>query len=165
MNTSFKLPNVDVKYSNIIINHKNRTATIDVQTRKHGNKRWSKVTTIEAVVTKALLDWAMLKFKSYDGSETTAFKLYLKKRGIEFYPGILRTLTFESYNLSEDYQENPFKLVYYNNGKHTLTLVNVRPLIKDSKGNYHKPVYQNKEGEIKMSYYSKNSFRRLVIQS
>lgn len=165
MEAKFQIPNVDVKYSNIIIDHKTKKATIEVRTRKAGGKRWSKANIIECYVTQATLDWFLNKFNDKDGNTTTAFKLYLKKRGITFKPGILRTLSFESYNMSEDYAENPFKLVLYNNSDiHTLTLVNKRPRELNADGKYVVKTYINHEGQTRESFYSKKAFRRLVIQ-
>ena len=63
-------------------------------------------------------------------------------------------MVFESNNLSEVYAENPFKLLRYDDGAYSITLVHIKSKVKNEQGKWE---YQ------KYKYYSKHCFRRLVF--
>jgi len=147
-----QIPTSDVKYSNITITSiENRTATITVQTRKANSKtgRWSKPKTIDVRLSNEISKW--LFERHHDGK--TGFQKFLDKKEIPFKRGILQQLDFISNNLSEDYYENPFKIIEYPNYTQ-LTLTHRRPMIKNAQGKY---VYPEKP------FYKRESYRRYVI--
>ncbi len=146
----------EVKYSNIRVCLKTRTVTLDVCTRKVGGKRWLKANSFEitAKLSQTLYQWLATYSVNHNGAKITPFQKYLINRNIQFRPGILKTMEFVSHNLSEDYKENPFKLLLFDDGSSQLTLVHLKNKIKNDKGIW---VDQQKK------YYSKHCFRRLVI--
>ena len=142
MTTTVKLfvnPDVRVRITNLLVNVKDFTfqLTLGTKTKKQRNFREEVVT---GKISVDLHDWLTQTFKErikvaddseigYKYMETgkllTGFKAFLAKQGIEFQPGILKDMIFESDNKSESYQENPFKIIRYLDGHVTLTLVNI----------------------------------------
>lgn len=55
------VPTQDVQYSNISVSIKEFTVTLDVRTRKQGNKRWSKANRITAKLSYDLYNWLIHK--------------------------------------------------------------------------------------------------------
>ena len=152
------VPTQDVQYSNISVSIKEFTVTLDVRTRKQGNKRWSKANRITAKLSYHLYNWlihkrVLLNSQDKNSQKITGFQKYLVKQGIEFHPGILSTMKFESSNLSEVYAENPFKLIAYEDGAYSITLVHLKNKVKETNGNWTNQ---------KNRYYSKACFRRLI---
>lgn len=150
---TMQIPMVEVKYSDITITSlKNRTATITVQHRKLGSKsRFSNKKTINVKLSKDMVSWLWRK----DREGKTGFQKYLIKNEVKFKPGILKKMVFQSSNLSEDYNENPFKIIEYADGSVQLTLTCYRPKIKVN-GSYVEPNHK---------YYKRESYRRYVIQN
>lgn len=133
----FENPNVDVKFSQIKVNITDYTfqLVLGIKTKR---QRKFREELVEGQISKELRKWLCEMFDEVEtreteqgtvrvktGARTTSFQLFLRKQGIEFRPGILNEMVFESDNTSENYAENPFKMIRYINGKNTLTLVNV----------------------------------------
>lgn len=106
------------------------------------------------------------------GVNTTGFEIFLKRIEKEFSPGILKSLSFHSANDSEDYYENPFKLIRLND-KSILTLVNVAPKQKEMKFNpetgktdihYSQRYFKVGDDQYRKSYVPKKNYCRLVVQ-
>ena len=148
------IPTEEVQYSNIVVNLKKRTITLDVRTRKINGKRWSKPQSITAKMTYELYGWLTNRRINLNNNKVTGFQKYLDTRGIEFVPGILNKMVFESNNLSEVYAENPFKLLCYDDGAYSITLVHIKSKVKNEQGKWECQKYK---------YYSKHCFRRLVF--
>ena len=148
------IPTEEVQYSNIVVNLKKRTITLDVRTRKIGGKRWRKAQSITAKMTYELYGWLTNRRINLNNNKVTGFQKYLDTRGIEFVPGILNKMVFESNNLSEVYAENPFKLLCYDDGAYSITLVHIKSKVKNEQGKWECQKYK---------YYSKHCFRRLVF--
>ena len=149
------VPTEEIRYSNINVSVKSNSVSIDIQRRKVGGKRWKKKYTINAKMSYELRSWLLdKKVKLSNGNKATGFQKYLEKQGIEFHPGILKDMSFECHNLSEEYAENPFKILLYPDGSSCITLVHIKRKIKNQNGEW---VDQARK------YYSKFCFRRLVI--
>ena len=148
------IPTEEVQYSNLSVSLKNKTITLDVRTRKLNGKRWRKPQTITAKMTYELYGWLTDKRINLNNQKVTGFQKYLDNRGIEFTPGILSQMVFESDNLSEIYSENPFKLLCYDDGAYSITLVHIKSKVKNPQGQWVHQQYK---------YYSKHCFRRLVF--
>lgn len=148
------IPTEEVQYSNIVVNLKKRTITLDVRTRKIGGKRWRKAQSITAKMTYELYGWLTNRRINLNNNKVTGFQKYLDTRGIDFVPGILNKMVFESNNLSEVYAENPFKLLCYDDGAYSITLVHIKSKVKNEQGKWEYQQYK---------YYSKHCFRRLVF--
>ena len=148
------IPTEEVQYSNIVVNLKKRTITLDVRTRKIGGKRWRKDQSITAKMTYELYGWLTNRRINLNNNKVTGFQKYLDTRGIDFVPGILNKMVFESNNLSEVYAENPFKLLCYDDGAYSITLVHIKSKVKNEQGKWECQKYK---------YYSKHCFRRLVF--
>lgn len=150
-----QIPTVDVKYSAInITSLKNKTATIFVQTRKANSKtgRWSKGRLVEVKLSKELVKWLWQRHSNGQ----TGFQKFLAKKEIPFYTGILKDLVFISNNLSEDYYENPFKIIEYKDGSTQLTLTHLRPQKYNSQTKKFEQPYK--------AFYRKESYRRYAIE-
>ena len=148
------IPTEEVQYSNFVVNLKKRTITLDVRTRKINGKRWRKPQSITAKMTYELYGWLTNRRINLNNNKVTGFQKYLDTRGIDFVPGILNKMVFESNNLSEVYAENPFKLLCYDDGAYSITLVHIKSKVKNEQGKWEYQQYK---------YYSKHCFRRLVF--
>lgn len=190
MNTTVKLfvnPTVKVRVSNIKVDVKNYKFELLLETKTNRQKIWRQEN-ISGSISKALRDWLLIatdeKIKvvadnerGYDfvpsGRKLTGFQKFLTKKGIEFTPGILSTLTFESDNNSDNYFDNPFKIMTFLDQEPKLTLVNVAPkkVIVESDPQTGKSSYYSKEqfikmndGSIKKAFFSNKYFIRLKTE-
>lgn len=137
--TTFENPVANIKMSNIVINPEKFTfsLTLGTKTKKQRNYHEEVVT---GKISKELHDWLMKRFdervqvkadneQGYQwiktGKKLTGFQAFLSKNNLEYKPGLLNKLVFESDNNSEEYAQNPFKIIQYLDGHATLTLVNV----------------------------------------
>lgn len=157
----------DVQFSNITITDlKKGTVEVTIKTKKPSGKRWLKKRVVTCTISPDLREWlfqygtAIAKdhlgnIYSDPDNKMTGFQKYLVRKNIPFKRGILKELVFESNNLSEDYYENPFKVIQYDDGHNSLTLVNQRPR-KLINGKYVIP---------EKRFYAKASYRRWVLQS
>lgn len=166
MKQMYVTPN-DVQFSNITITDlKKGLVEITIKTKKPSGKRWLNKRIINCTMSPDLREWffsfsnAIVKdihgnTYSDPSNKMTGFQKYLVRKDITFKRGILKELSFQSNNLSEDYYENPFKVIQYDDGHNSLTLVNQRPR-KLIDGKYITP---------DKKFYSRQSYRRLVLQS
>ena len=106
------------------------------------------------------------------GEKSTGFQIFLERKSLEFQPGILSTMTFKSDNFSEDYYQNPFKLVILND-KAILTLVNIaakertqehNPTTGKVETHYTQRYFQVEGGGYRKSYVPKKNYCRLIVQ-
>lgn len=189
MTTTVKLfvnPEVRVRITNLLVNVKDFTfqLTLGTKTNRQRNFREEVVT---GKISTDLQDWLTQTFKERikveDDSELgykymdtgnllTGFKVFLSKQGIEFKPGILKDMVFESDNKSESYQENPFKIIRYLDGHVTLTLVNIGTkkvvTIEDPTTGESKQMWKQSFTKLGDRYvpnfFSKKNFVRLKVQ-
>lgn len=179
----FENPNVDVKFSQIKVNITDYTFQLVLGT-KTKRQRIYREETVQGAISKELRKWLCEMFDEREtieteegtvsvktGKRTTGFQNFLNKQGIEFKPGVLKEMVFQSDNKSDNYSENPFKMIRYINGKNTLTLVNVG--VKQSVGTTDPNTGEIKErwkqtfvkiGErYTPAFFGKKSFIRLKI--
>ena len=182
----FVAPESVVRFSNIKVDVKNWTfeVTLGTKTKKQKLFREEVVT---GKVSRELYKWLTEAFKErikvedqseqgYYYAETgnllTGFKSYLAKKNIEFKPGILNQLVFESDNKSDSYADNPFKLIKYADGKASLTLVNVgvkKAIIEEDPNtgeskSYWKQTFVKMGDRITPQFFNKKHYIRLRIE-
>jgi hypothetical protein len=185
---TYNTPEAVVKISNISLNPKDRKATLVLATKEKGKRKFIEEEIIVSLTAEVYHWFTQLKddvvkevadnpqgfVYTKTGTKSTTFQRYLKRLGIEFAPGVLQTMSFESDNKSESYADNPFRIIRYTNGSNSITLVNV-----PSKKTVEKVDLST--GEVKSSYYQKygklnngqnvkafimpKMYRRLVIQT
>lgn len=184
---SYHTPDVTVKYSNIFIDAYRKHFSMTMAYKEKGKRKFTE-RTIEGTVTKELADWCsiltpeIVKIKADNeegfiemksGRSLTGYQKYLKKRDLDLFSNPLYKMVFTSDNNSEDYYENPFKLVCYEDGRNTLSLVRVRSKemverIDTTTGEIHRTfkhkTYVDSEGKTKRSYIIPKYYRRLIIQ-
>lgn len=134
-------PSGKVRMSNIVIDVKSCSFSMTIGT-KQGRQKLFREETISGKINLEVKRWLteMTPVKTQTpadnevgyvwtdtGNKLTGFQKFLSKCNIEFKPGILSTLAFESENNSEQYAENPFKIIRYADGNCSLTLVNISP--------------------------------------
>ena len=182
---TFAKPEGVVSMSNISIDIKNKQFSLSLGFIPN-KKRKAIVQQITGGVSHELMDWLTKAYeveelvespdgpiKVKTGEIKTPFQRYLQKRGIEFKPGILNTMTFTGKNDSESYEEFPLKVVMYIKSP-MLTLVNVAPKKKTStvnintgeiteswKNNY----FVGTQGNLMKSFFTPKNYRRYVIQN
>lgn len=185
--SNFVTPEVDVRFSNLVVDSLKKHFTMTVGTRAIGKRKFTEKQ-ISGNITSDLADWfSLLRDEKVKvaadneqgfefiktGRKLTNFQKYLTKRGIEQTPNILNSLVFESPNDSQDYALNPFRLVVYTTGKCTLTLVNVASKKKvshvdvntgETTDKYYNRLFINKEGKAQKSFIIPQYFRRLMVQ-
>lgn len=179
-------PNVQVRMSNIEIDVKKFTfkLTLGTKTSRQKNFREEVVT---GKTTVELIEWLTLKVKERikivadneqgfewveSGNLLTGFQMFLKKRNLEFVPGILKSSTFTSDNKSEEFGDNPFKLIQYMSGHRTLTLVNIGSKSVVTKEDpttgevteFWKRNYIKIGERMMPSFFGKKSFVRYLVQ-
>lgn len=159
-----------VSFKNLIVNPKNKTFSIDFSFIE-GRQRKFNFQTVSGRITPELYDWFTKSFikSQKDGpvgtETTTSFKEYLKRKGLEFKPGILQELSWTCNNRSQDSDECPFRLTIsplY--GTATLNVVfKYAKVVKDKRTD------PNTGKEVKVFGYKKYAnmkreyFRRLEI--
>ena len=102
-----------------------------------GRKKKFEYQEVTGHVTKELYDWFTKVFvmnnheSDVSGKKTTtAFKLFLERKGLDFKPGILKDLEFTCDNRSQDFDDCPFRLtISPEYGTATLNLVYKFPKI------------------------------------
>ena len=179
-------PEGKIKMSNILIDIKNCTFSMTIGIKQGRQKLYREETIsgkLNLEVKKWLTQMTPVKIQvpanneqGYQwidsGNKMTGFQKFLNKKGIEFKPGILNELSFESNNNSENYADNPFKIIRYANGNVSLTLVNIAPVkvveTADPTTGEIKTNYKQKFIKIGESYreafVSKKFFVRYMIQ-
>lgn len=134
--TSFQTPEATVQFSNIKLDHKKKTFSLTLGTKKNGQRKFREEE-VNGTLTSELYNFftrmtaVKIPVQKEEGIEwirtgqmATAFQKYLNKREIQFTPGILSTMKFECDNTSPERIKNPFRLVMLGE-KNILTLVNV----------------------------------------
>lgn len=157
------VPNVYIQMYDIQISKDGKRFKLKLKTSRTDYIRNAKVKEVYGKVSPALRNYL---FHKREGQ--TNFQRFLIKNNIEPKTGVLKSMKFISHNMSESFEECPFKLIMYKS-EPQLTLVNARPMkrVQDKEGNF-KVKYQtfiDKEGNVRTAYYSKEAFRRLVIQA
>jgi hypothetical protein len=187
MNTNvrnFVRPNGQVYYSDINIDTTKCTFSLNYAFVPKGKRKIVYEPTVQGTITPELKLWLTKVFaetanvvidgktvKRETGRNLTGFQLFLERTGKTFEPNILASMTFHSNNFSEDYYENPFKLVMLND-KSVLTLINVAPKQKTMKFNpatgktdvHYTQRYFQINGEWRKSYVPKKNYCRLILQ-
>ena len=132
---------------------------------------WFSLITDEKIKVEALNERGYIMEKT--GRKLTNFQKYLKKMNIEETPNVLHSLIFEDNNTSEVYQNNPFKLVMYAEGKCTLSLVNsvaktkierVEPSTGEIHTYYKDRYFVDANGKNRKSYTIPAYYKRLIVQ-
>lgn len=184
-----EFPNVDVRLTNMVLDVSYRKVSFNLETRKTGNKKWSKPQPIEAFATKEVLEFFTQlsddkvqvvadNEKGYEwiptGNKSTGFQRLLRMRGVEYTPGILQETIFESANDSQDRSLNPFRLFINEiTGTNTLSMVNVpaktrMETIDPNTGeivvSYKQRYGQMPDGRWTKVFYKKDAYRRLVVR-
>lgn len=180
------LPYASVRISEIRIDVRNRRFELLLSGKTMPKSRWLKPKKVSGYLSTRLYNW-LTKFrvrKHYDSSvgkyvvslpktEVTGFQLYLEKINMEFVPGILSKLVFESDNTSDNYYEHPFRLSYYSDtDNYVLSLVNEVPKKQvrtldpetgktiityvDKLSKSGKPLYYSKDRYLRYIKYHKN---------
>lgn len=189
MNTTnvkfFDKPEAIVSISNLSVNISECKFSLNLAYTLKG-KRKAIIQDVSGNITPELKEWLSVahvdKVKSLDeqGNEiwlptetsSTGFQRFLAKNNKQFVPGILKTLVFTSDNNSEDYHQNPFKLVLLKD-KAILSLVNVAskkreefidPETGEKTVTYKQKYFKNNEDQYRKSFVSKKYFLRLIIQ-
>lgn len=179
---TFETPELLVKISNIELDIKGCKASFVLSTRKDRRHKWEDEV-VNATMTPELKDWFSKKkpekvqtgenIWTKTGKMLSSFQKYLQKRSIEFQPGILKGMSFESKNDSKDYAENPFKIIRLE-GRNILSLVNIpskkRTVISDPETGqdtvyYSWKTYKDEQGNIRRAFIAPKNYRRLVVQS
>lgn len=189
MNTTivnFEKFNGIVKFSNIQL-FPNMLFTLDLQIKEEGKRNFSKVIPVTGRYTYPVLNWFndlhKVNVKIVDntkpdgfrwettGESRTKFQSYLVRHNLPTSTQ-LKDLAFQSHGHSENFDENPFRLVLYKNRPATLTMVHVAPKKRfetiDSNGEVQVK-YTNKEtinvrGRVIPKPLDKSQFRRLLIE-
>lgn len=160
----------NVSFKNLIVDSKTKDFSIDFAFIE-GRQRKFDFQTVTGKLTPELYDWFTRSFikSSKDGissSETTTqFKEYLKRKGLEFKPGILKELTWECKNRSQDSDECPFRLTIspmYNTA--TLNVVfKYAKVVKDVRVDPNTGEEKKTYGYKKYANMKRQYFRRLEI--
>lgn len=184
-----QFPQVDVRLSNMTLDVSYKKVFFNLETRKVGNKKWSKPQPIEAFATKEVLEFFSKlsddkvqvvadNEKGYEwiptGNKSTGFQRLLRMRGVEYTPGILKETIFECANDSEDRSLNPFRLfINETTGTNTLSMVNVpskqrietiNPETGEVEVQYKQKYGQLSNGVFVKAFYKRSAYRRLVIR-
>ena len=186
--STFVTPEVLVKFSNISVNMKERKISLEVATKTPKRKTYDKEL-VEATMTAELYNYLTMlrddKVKvaadneqGYQfintGTKSTSFQRFLAKKEVQYKPGILQELVFETDNTSSDYLDNPFRLVKYSNGNAVLTLVNLPskskketadPTTGEVKAFYSTKIGTLADGKRVKAFIRPEKYRRLVLQS
>lgn len=184
---TFVTPDVQVKLSNILVNPKERKATITLGTKAKGKRKFTEQQ-VEATITSELYNWLTrltdnkVKVAADNeagfefiptGERSTGFQKFLAKKGLEFKTGILQSLEFVSHNTSTEYQDNPFRIVMFDD-RAVITLVNIpsksRKEVVDINTGEIKTFYTQKygkfaDGTTTKAFINKDKYRRLVVQT
>lgn len=117
-----------VSFRNLIINHVDNTFSVEYAFLE-GRKRKFQYEKATGHITKELRKWFCNKFNKPESTETTtAFRLWLERKGIEFKKGIIRELEFTCDNKSPEFDDCPFWLsVSEKYGSATLYKCNENP--------------------------------------
>ena len=177
------VPTGKVSFRNLKINPKDLSFSIEYaylegkkrkynyqEAKGHVTRRKYNYQEVKGHVTLELFDWFTKVFieKSETVSEnktTTAFKKYLDRKGIEFKPGILSELKFESLNNSIDFDDCPFRLTISETySSSTLNLVYKFPkVVKGERLNMETGEVIKTFGYKKYQNMKKDYYRRLEI--
>lgn len=189
--SKFVTPEVQVQLSNITINPKQRKATLTLGTKAKGKRKFNE-NIVEVSITSELYNWfckltdnkvkvaANVTEQNPDGfqfiktgSKSTGFQKFLQKIGKEFTPGILKSMVFTSTNTSTNYQENPFRIVMFED-RAIMTLVNIpskkRTDVVDITTGEIKSFYSQKygkfaDGTTTKAFVRPEKYRRLVVKT
>lgn len=185
--TTYATPEVQVQLSNIVVNPKTRKATFTLGTKEKGKRKFS-TEQVEASITSELYNYLTLlrdeKIKIVadneqgfeyvkTGVKSTSFQRFLAKKGIEFKSGLLKELVFTSDNTSDQYLDNPFRVVLYDNGSAVMTLVNLPSKSSketvdvntgEIKTNWSNKIGTMADGKKVKAFIRPQKYRRLVIQ-
>ena len=163
------VPTGKVSFRNLRINKADLSFTMEYAYLE-GKKRKFNYQEVKGHVTRELYDWFTKVFieNSETVSEnktTTAFKKYLDRKGIEFKPGILSELKFESLNKSIDFDDCPFRLTISETySSATLNLVYKFPkVVKSERFDIETGKVEKVFGYKKYQNMKKEYFRRLEI--
>ena len=163
------VPTGRVSFRNLRINPKDLSFSIEYAYLE-GKKRKYNYQEAKGHVTLELFDWFTKVFiensETVSGNKTTtAFKKYLERKGIEFKPGILSELEFESLNKSIDFDDCPFRLTISETySSATLNLVYKFPkVVKNERLNMETGEVIKTFGYKKYQNMKKDYYRRLEI--
>lgn len=160
-----------VSMKNLVINPKNGSFTIDFAFIEGRQKKFN-FQTISGNITPELYEWFTKVFvdrveegSAVAGEETTAFKKYLKRKDIEYKPGILKELSWECSNKSDQFDDCPFRLTIspkYDSA--TLNLVyKYAKVVKDKRFDPNTGKTVKIFGYKKFANMKREYFRRLEI--
>ncbi len=182
---AFNRPNAMVSFTNIVVDIAKCTFELNVS---HQFKGKNKIHTqnVSGTITPELRDWlstvkpekvrtvgkdGVVSFPE-TGVSSTGFQKFLKRTDREFVPGILSSTIFTSENNSEDYYQNPFKLIMLNE-RNILTLVNIAtkkrtetsdPMTGKKTVHYTQRFFKNGNDEVQKSFTTKKNYFRLILQ-
>ena len=183
---TFDFPQAVIRISNLEIDVQNRKAFFTLGVKEHGKRKFTE-RDVTAIVELQVIKWftvakpEIIKVAADNeqgfimqktGRSLTNFEKYLNHRGIEFTPNILKSLVFEDNNDSEDYYNNPFKVIETPKG-FVLTNVQIKPKVKTEYVNpndgtittkYKNPTYKDANGKTRISTFSKQYYRRYGVQ-
>ncbi len=157
-----------VSFRNLQINPKTLTFTMEYSVLE-GRKRRHIYQSISGNITKELVRWfSNVFYKKVDGEmtdgKTTAFRLWLERKGIEYKPQIIPTLIFTSKNKSENFDDCPLRLTISDAYGATLNLVSPNnKKVVSTVDNLETGEFVNKYGYGEFKYRTKAMFRRLEV--
>lgn len=181
--TTYETPEVTVLLSNLEIDLKSKKFSLDLGTKTKRQKKF-RLEKVSGNITNELYSYLTrmtdVKVPVKDGEEVkwiktgrqaTLFQKFLAKKGVDFYPGILKDMTFECSNTSDKYAENPFRLVMLGENN-VLTLVNIPSKSKTTVLNqdgttstYYKVKKGTFNGKTMRAFIRPDRYRRLVIKT
>lgn len=163
------VPTGKVSFRNLRINKADLSFTMEYAYLE-GKKRKYNYQEVKGHVTKELYDWFTKVFikrseSTAESATTTAFKLFLERKGIEFKPGILSEMEFVSVNKSINFDDCPFRLTISEQyGNATLNLVYKFPkVVKSERFDIETGKTEKVFGYKKYQNMKKEYFRRLEI--
>lgn len=156
------VPTGKISFRNLRINKADLSFTMEYAYLE-GKKRKFNYQEVKGHVTRELYDWFTKVF--IRRSESTAFKLFLERKGIEFKPGILSEMEFVSENKSINFDDCPFRLTISESyGNATLNLVYKFPkVVKSERFDIETGKTEKVFGYKKYQNMKKEYFRRLEI--
>lgn len=184
---TFDFPVSTIRISNLEIDVINKKAKFTLGIKEPKKRKFDE-RNVEAIVELEVIKWftktrpETIKvvadneqgfIEQKTGRSITNFERYLKHRGIEFTPNVLKSLVFESDNHSDDYYPNPFKVIETTKG-FILTNVQIKPKLKteyvdpgtgEVTRKYKNPTYKDASGKTRISTFSKAFYRRYALQS
>lgn len=185
--SKFNAPEVTVRITNLSVDAYNKKFSLTLSTKEKGKRKWN-TEDIAGTITKEVAEYfSLLKDEKIKvvadnevgyvyqttGRKLTNFQRYLIKRGIQETPGILSAMKFEADNYSEEYPQNPFRIVRYQDGRNTLTLINVSSMVRkayldpnsnETTSRYSYRTFVDANGQTRRSFIIPKYYRRLVVQ-